>query len=374
MKNCMREASGTEYDAWLASACMPAGTVRILLQRYQNSFACFQAVKEKDPDIVSVIRPRFMELLRQRSSTDYINRMKEQMERHSIGVLHIHDVCYPKALLDIDDPPALLFYQGDPECLRKRCLGMVGSRAASFHGQKAARKISENLGRHDITIVSGFAGGIDSCAHRGCMDGGSPTIAVTGCGLDRVYPSDNIFLRNDILAGSGLILSEYAPGEKPEGWHFPVRNRIITGLSHALILIEAKIKSGSMTSVRHALEQGKDVFVYPGDPLSDYFEANHQLLREGGIYFTKSEDILEDMHWLDNPSSVGQNSDCSAKVMAGSPEQEAIINALKQGPLGFEQLLSYTRIDPSVMMGTLTILQINGVIEAFPGKQYQLKQ
>ena len=194
-----------------------------------------------------------------------------------------------------------------------------------------------------------------------------------GSGLDRPYPRDNLALRNRILEKGGLILSEYAPGESALGWHFPVRNRIITGLSRALILMEAKIRSGSMTSVNHALAQGKDVFVYPGDPASECFEGNHQLLREGGIYFTSARDILEDLHWLDNPSAVRQNSDCVQEYKPSTPEEDKLIRALKPGTMSFEQLIVCTGMNPSSLMSTLTVLQIRGIIEALPGKQYQLK-
>ena len=257
--------------------------------------------------------------------------------------------------------------------MTRRIIAVVGSRASSYNGQKATRKLARDLSQHGVTVISGMASGIDTFAHEGCLEGGSPTIAVTGCGLDIVYPASNTALRDTIIRNKGLLLSEYPPGEKPAGWHFPVRNRIITGMAEALILMEAKIRSGSMTSVRHALEQGKDVFVYPGDPMSEYFEGNHQLLREGGIYFTSAENILEDLHWLDNPSYVRQNSDCSAESMQMTPDEIKVVNALKPGMIGFEKLVSVSGLDPSRLMSTLTMLQINGVIEALPGKQYQLK-
>ena len=137
--------------------------------------------------------------------------------------------------------------------------------------------------------------------------------------------------------------------------------------------MEARIRSGSMTSVQHALDQGKDIFVYPGDPQSAYFEGNHQLLREGGIYFTNAEDILRDMGWLDNPPAVRQNSVCSAEDSSLPPEQLCVINALRPGILSLEQLIGMTGMQPADLMSTLTILQIRGLIEALPGKQYKLR-
>ena len=368
-----RSITSTAYDAWLASACMPSGLVRKMLDLYGSSEACYEAFQRHDDQILIMITPRFRHLLSGISSSESLSKMQDKINRHLVKSVCFSDTLFPEQLFFMQDPPAILFYQGEPSCMKRKILAMVGSRAASYTGQKAAFKLSENLSRHNVSVVSGLACGIDASAHKGCISGSSPTIAVLGCGLDRPYPADNLDLRNEILDKGGLILSEYAPGEKASGWHFPVRNRIIVGLGKALILIEAKIRSGSMTSVRHALDQGKDVFVYPGDPDSDYFEGNHQLLREGGIYFTSAQDILEDLHWLDNPASVGHNIDCTQRRKSSTPEEEAVYNALSRGVLSFEQILEKTGLNPSVLMSTLTVMQISNMIDALPGKQYQLK-
>ena len=368
-----QESSGIEYEAWLASACIPSVRMRKMTEKYGSSKACYDAFCEKDPFITELVPERFRRVLEKNSGEDRLEYYRKKTEKYAIKVMHIEEKDYPEQLECLDDPPALLFFQGNPECLKRRILAMVGSRAASYAGQKAAVKLAKDLSRNQISIISGLACGIDASAHQGCIDGGSPTIAVTGCGLDRVYPADNTRLRDRILDEGGLILSEYAPGEPPSGWHFPVRNRIITGLAAAVILMEAQIRSGSMTSVQHALEQGKDIFVYPGDPESAHFTGNHQLLREGGIYFTSAEDIMEDMHWLDNPPAVRQNSGCSAESTASTPEEMSVIQALRPGTLSFEQLTGRTGIDPARLMSTLTILQIKGIVEAMPGKYYQIK-
>ena len=374
MNPVLQSGYGYEYDAWLASACMPASTVRKLLDCYETSEACHSAFLQNDPELQQLITRRFYQLLSASGTKENLDRYKKAMDQHGIRTICFHDIGFPPELDQTDDPPAILFYQGNTDCIAERSLCVVGSRAASYAGQKAARNLSADLGAYGVTIVSGMACGIDAASHMGCLEGGSPTVAVTACGLDSVYPRDNEGLRDRILKEGGIILSEYAPGERPLGWHFPVRNRIITGLSRALILMESRIRSGSMTSVQHALDQGKDVFVYPGDPGSEQFEGNHRLLREGGIYFTSATDILEDLGWLDNPPSVGQNSDCAVKTESASPAEAAVLNALKPGTLSFEQLLDATGMLPGEMMSTLTILQISGRIEALPGKQYQMKQ
>ena len=359
--------------AWLASSCMPSAMMCTLLDTYSNPEGIYRAFRQREKSLNALVPPRFFRLLEQNGSTEKMLKYAEIMKRNQIHCLCISDQSYPATLQTIPDPPAILFYQGNMAVMNCRAVAMVGSRKASYSGIKASKKLAADLSRNGITVISGLACGIDAAAHLGCIEGGSPTLAVTGGGLDIVYPKDNQPLRDEILCKGGLILSEYAPGERPAGWHFPVRNRIITGLACALILIEARIRSGSMTSVQHALDQGKDIFVYPGDPSSVYYEGNHQLLREGAIYFTSAEDILADLDWLDNPGRVRQNSDCLTGQPAHSPEEQAVLNALHPGSLHFEELLNRTGLDASVLMTCLTMLQISGSVEALPGKQYQLR-
>lgn len=373
MRQLSINPSGNVYDAWLASASMPPDTIRNILDDYTSPEEIYNAFFHDDQNLAHMISPRFREILKSNGTDLKMKTMQDVMEKNGINVLRYTDDTYPQSLREIDLYPPVLFYQGNLQILERRTVAMVGSRAASYSGLKAAGKLACELSEAGVSIVSGMATGIDTASHQGCIKGGSPTIAVTGCGLDIVYPRENGRLRDNILSKGGLILTEYAPGEKPAGWHFPLRNRIICGISHALILIEAKIRSGSMTSVQHALDQGKDIFVYPGDPDSEYFEGNHRLLREGGIYFTDAEDVLTDLHWLDNQSAVRQNIDCSAEKSVLTPEQAAVISALKPGTLSFEQLLERTNLDPPVLMSTLTMLQISGLIESLPGKQYKIK-
>ena len=366
-------SAGFVYHAWLASSALPPGIISSLLEEYgtpenvRNAFKAGLNTTERIP-------AAGLKALKENANDEWLAKAEQLLTAHRIRAFTITEDDYPAALLQMDEPPAILFYQGDPQCMARKNLAMVGSRAASYDGQKAAGRIARELSRKGIGIISGMAGGIDTSSHEGCIDGGSPTIAVTGCGLDTVYPSTNVQLRDRILENGGLLLSEYAPGEKPLGWHFPFRNRIITGLARALIVIEAKIRSGTMTSVQHALNQGKDVFVYPGDPASLYFEGNHRLLREGAVYFTTAADILEDLGWLDNPGIIGQNSGCSGRTQAATPEEEAVLSALQPGRLGFEQIADRSGLAPAALMSTLTMLQIKGMIEALPGKQYQLNK
>ena len=363
------------YDAWLASADIPYEWLIPLLYEKKDSHAVYEDLIVRKRRMEDLIPPGCQTKLAYYADPVRMDTFRDLTRKHGILSLTIMDGDYPHCLRELPDPPGILFYQGDTGCLKsQKSAAMVGSRAASYAGLKASRRISKDLSGNGVVIISGLAYGIDAECHRGCIEGGSPTIAVLGCGLDQMYPAENSRLKLDILAAGGLVLSEYAPGVKPIGHHFPYRNRIISGLAGVVILMEAKIRSGSMTTISHALKQGKEIYAYPGDPSSPLSEANRQLLREGAKYFSQASDILEDMNWLDNQSHVGQNSDCSAPRLPEDPSESAVCRALIKGELGFDELVQSTGLTSSALMSTLTVMQIKKRIEPIPGKKYRLVQ
>jgi len=360
--------------AWLASAgCAPEFLHDIFLQepdpqRILEGFlrsACFPFGIE--------IPETAMIQLRKNCSEKHLNFWDEVIKREQIHAMTILDEDYPSGLRDLPEAPAILFDQGDRQALKGPSISIVGSRNASYKGIEATGKIAEELSRNGIRIISGLAYGIDAAAHKGCLKGGSPTVAVLGCGLDQDYPRENAGLRREISEKDGLVISEFSPGEKPLGWHFPWRNRIISGLGDALVLMEARIRSGSMTTVQHALNQGRDVFVYPGEPGSIKTEGNHQLLREGAIFFTGAKDILEDMGWLDKTSEMSHNNESSAKpVQEFLPAEKLILEQLDGGELSFDQLCERLKLPASQLGAMISMLQLKGVVRALPGKIFQL--
>ncbi len=361
------------YWAWLAGATPSLEAVQKALGAVETPEAVLQEIRRGNPDILLLFSKAELQKLKDSSDDHQLSAFQNAMDKENIQALTPLDHRYPIQLLDYDHPPFVLFWQGNCECLQAaRSLAVVGSRRASPAGLIATRKFARSVSEHGVSVISGLAYGIDSAAHKGCVEGGSPTIAVLGCGLDIQYPSGNQSLKKEILNRGGLIISEFAPGEQPIGYHFPFRNRIISGLSCGVVLMEARIRSGSMTTIHHALNQGKEVFVYPGDPLSEQFSGNHILLREGARFFTRAEDVLEDMEWLDNQTEVGQNSGCVQKIKPGSPAEKAILSALSSGSLSFEQISQKTGLTPPEIMTALTMLQIHGAIEALPGKSYQI--
>ncbi len=369
----MPDMTESVYLAWLASAKLPADCLRQLLQQFRSGADIYRMIAMGDQTLKGILPEAYFSRLVRNSGKENLLKLSGYLSDCRISVMSLLDPGFPEILGIITDPVSILFYQGDPSCLSARTIGMVGSRQASYTGLKAARQIARDLSCAGVSVVSGFAYGIDAMSHTGCLEGGSPTIAVMGCGLDQNYPSDHMQLRGRIIESGGLLLSEYAPGEKPLAVNFPYRNRIISALGEALVLVEAKIRSGSLRTVDHALRQGRDVFVYPGDPTSPHFEGNHQLLREGGRYFTTAQDILEDMNWLDKEPPDVQNSVCTGSSADASSPEEKIRRMLLPGELSFDQLAAATALPPAELLSLLTIMHIHGKIEMLPGKKYQLK-
>lgn len=217
----------------------------------------------------------------------------EYMIKNNIDIISINDKEYPKILKYIYDFPISLYIKGNKEILNNKSVAIIGCREASDYGKKAAKYFAYNLAKKDINIVSGMAKGIDSYAHIGAICSKGKTIAVVGCGLDIVYPKENIELQDKIIEQKGTIISEYPLETKPEKMNFPARNRIISGLCEKIIVVEAKEKSGTLLTVDFALEQGREVFVVPGNINSINSVGTNHLLKCGAKVATTFLDVLK---------------------------------------------------------------------------------
>jgi DNA processing protein len=211
-----------------------------------------------------------------------------------MDVIYLGHVEYPPLLAAIPDPPACIWTRGDRSILQGAAVAVIGARLASHEGLIAAREIAFDLARAGIVVVSGLARGIDAAAHRGALDGGGKTIAVLGTGIDRVYPAENGVLFEEIAA-KGLLVTEFQPGAAPEEWHFPRRNRIISGLSKAVVVVEAREKSGSLITARLAADQGRDVMAVPGTFVGGRNRGANALLRDGAKLVESAVDILQEL-------------------------------------------------------------------------------
>lgn len=211
---------------------------------------------------------------------------------NQIITISIESNNYPEKLKKIYDPPKVLYVLGNEQILNNDSIAIVGCRKATEYGKKAAIYFASNLAKQDITIISGLAKGIDSYAHIGALQAKGKTIAVIGSGLDIIYPTENQKLAQEIIKSGGAIISEYPLGTKPEKEHFPARNRIISGLSDSVLVVEAKEKSGSLITADFAMEQGKDVFVVPGNINSLNSVGTNNLIKDGAALVNNYNDIL----------------------------------------------------------------------------------
>jgi len=264
---------------------------------------------------------------------------------------------YPEQLANIPDPPAVLFYRGTsaPSDLRFP-VAVIGSRRCSLYGRKTARRIASELSRAGACVVSGLARGIDGEAHRGALEGGAPTAAVMGGGPEIIYPPEHLSLAGKILE-NGCIISEYAPGTKPAKYTFPERNRLISGLSRAVIVVEAGERSGTMITVGTALDQGKDVYAVPGDIDRSTTRGSNRLLRDGAGIILSPEEFISDMGL--KPSVP----------VAGNPD-DPVLAALFRKQATPEQLSFDLETDEAVVRARLLELELQGLVIRRPGGLY----
>lgn len=218
------------------------------------------------------------------------------LKEHKIKLITINDLMYPKELKQIYDPPVVLYVVGNISILNKTGIAIVGCRDNSIYGKKIAKQFSYGLAKKGLVVISGLAKGIDSYAHQGAIMVKGETIAVLGNGLHTIYPKENEMLAKQIIQKNGCIISEYPLGVKPLAYHFPARNRIISGLSKAVLVIEAKEKSGTLITVDFALEQGKEVFCIPGNIDSIKSVGTNKLIKQGAKLVTNENEILEEIY------------------------------------------------------------------------------
>ena len=286
----MEELENKRYWIWL-SLIKNLGSKRKLrlLELYKTPEEIYKLTKEELININGIgeaIANDIMISKNEKILNDHIKYMNE----NNIKIININEREYPQALKEIYDPPISLYVKGNIEKLNNKNIGIVGCRECTTYGKKSAEYFSYNLSKQNINIVSGLAKGIDSYAHLGSLNTGN-TIAVLGNGLDIIYPKENLELANEIIKRGGTIISEYPCGTKPDKMKFPARNRIISGISSGIIVIEAKEKSGTLITVDFALEQGRDVFVVPGNINSINSVGTNDLIKQGARLVTTYEDI-----------------------------------------------------------------------------------
>jgi DNA processing protein len=277
-------------------------------------------------------------------------------------VLTLGDAGYPAPLLEIADPPLLLYAQGRLDLLGATALAIVGSRNPTAQGVDNAREFAQHLSRAGVTIVSGMALGIDGAAHEGGLAGIGSTIAVVGTGLDRIYPARHRALAHRI-AKEGLLLSEFELGMPPLAENFPRRNRLIAGLSRGTLVVEAALPSGSLITARQALEAGREVFAIPGSIHSPQSRGCHALIKQGAKLVDSAQDILGELNWTRGAGPVASTVD--------APSDDPLLDALGHDPVTLDALLARTGESVAVLNARLLELELEGRLARLPGGRCQ---
>lgn len=360
--------------AWVALQLVPGvgnATLRHLVDHFGSPEAVWQAragTLGRVPDV----RPAVRTALSSGPDEGSVCRMLEAMDRVGAWLLTYRDEEYPPLLKTIPDPPALLYGIGDVSSLCRPAVALVGSRLGTSYGLRVARELSGGLARHGVVVISGLARGIDTAAHEGTLSTGGRTVAVLGCGIDRVYPRENAKLFHRI-ATRGALVTEFLPGTGPEAHNFPIRNRIISGLSLGVVIIEAGRRSGSLITASCALEQGREVFAVPGSVCSYKSSGTHWLLKQGARLVEGVGDIFEELG-LETSGMEGQlKSAPSAPTAPFSEEEQRLYDVLELYSQHLDDLARRSRLPVAQVCGLLLQMELKGLVQALPGQMYQRK-
>ncbi len=373
-----------ELNAWLRLTLTPgagSGTSRRLLATFGSAQAIFDqsasSLRQLGSDkLVRAIQTEPPTLAAQLQTTlDWLQAGSDRC------VVMLGDAAYPSALLDIEDPPLMLYMLGvlsqrAPEATKivANSLAIVGSRNPTPQGESNARQFAKAFGSAGICVVSGLALGIDGAAHDGALLGGGQTIAVVGTGLDRVYPKKHLALAHRI-AQQGMIISEFALGTPPLMSNFPRRNRIISGLSRGTLVVEAALQSGSLITARLAAEQGKEVFAIPGSIHSPQSRGCHALIKQGAKLVELAQDVLEELNMADVgiPESPSRSSPPDEGVVweTSQSSSRALIAALGFDAVSLDALQARTGLATAQLQAQLLELELNGLVARLPGGLFQ---
>ncbi len=353
---------------WLALKNVPQVgnvTVRRLLDHFGTPERVLSA-SEHELAGVKGLFPAAVASLLQHDGISLAKKEWDAVRKAGARLVTLHSPDYPKLLLHVPDTPPFLYVKGELPS-SETAIGIVGSRRASVYGIATTQKMAGELARNGITVVSGMAKGIDAAAHRGALIEGGPTIGVLGCGVDVVYPRENRSLYAEMNA-RGTLVSEFPMGTVPLAENFPRRNRIISGLSRGILVVEAAEGSGSLITAQCALEQGRDIYAIPGNIQATNSRGTNRLIKHGAKLVETVEDILEDF-----PQRTGRKKE--PRLFPGSafsPQEAAIYSLLSMSPLHIDEIATRSALTVGEVSAILLRLELNGIISQLPGKQFLL--
>lgn len=296
----------------------------------------------------------------------------ELLARHKISLLSCTCAEYPPALSDIADKPVLLYIRGQAELLRAPMLAVIGARSASDYGRRTARQFALAAAERGLAIVSGAAYGIDAAAHLGALQVHGATVAVLGCGVDVAYPAAHRRLLDDIAA-TGAVVSEFPLGTRPEAFRFPIRNRIISGLAQAVLVVEASEKSGSLITARLALDQGREVMAIPGRIDSPKSSGAHWLIQQGATLVQRIDDVFEALSWplAAAPATTDSTEGKKDSAQGLTSVAQQVLQALDVYPADIDSLAQASGLPVTTLQPLLLNLELQGLVRHLPGQLYE---
>lgn len=289
-----------------------------------------------------------------------IKLFKEYITKNNIGYITIRSKEYPEKLKYLEEPPYVIFYKGNLELLSGNLIAVIGARKCSSYGAKLASIIAKKISENNFTVVSGLAAGIDSIAQKNAINFTGKTIGVLGCGIDVVYPKNNKILYEEIIKKDGLIISEFLPGTPPIAYNFPRRNRIISGISKKLVIVEANVKSGSLITVNYALDLGMEIMAIPGPVFNGNSEGCNKLIRDGAKPFTGIEDLYDFLNiFKENVKKEEKNT-----------YKSLLFKIINREPMHLDDIINAVNVDRKVLFELLFEMQKRNEIICLPGNYY----
>ena len=364
------EVTQTHRD-WLKLS-LSKGIGPVLFHRLYTEFGSVEAILSTDLSQLESagFSKKLFSAIHEKASAEY-NRVLDWLEKPGNKLITLQDPSYPPLLKQTDAPPPILFAVGQIDTLLEVNFAIVGSRNPTSGGRKHAEEFAYALAESGFCICSGLALGIDYHSHIGALNAGANTIAVLGNGLDRVYPARHKTLAEKITS-TGALLSEYPPGTQPAAGNFPQRNRIISGMSAGVLVVEAAQKSGSLITARYALEQGRDVFAIPGSIHNPLVKGTHQLIKQGAKLVESIEDILEEIRpivslALTEVQSTINRSDLANKL---DPEQQQLLEHMGYDEVSVDDVIASSGLTAGAVCSMLLLLELQGLVESRQGGKY----
>ncbi len=357
-----------ELESAFILSALPGVTPAVLTdayRRWQSFSACLEAAPaDLEPGLAQPLRYYRKNTARcHRTASEAMAALADR----DIDALCLADSRYPLLLREIPRPPVLLYFRGDADVLALPQVAIVGSRQAGTAAVASARRFGDYLAASGFAITSGMALGIDGAAHRGALDAGGRTVAVLGSGVDCIYPRRHKDLYRAIIDSGGVVISEFPPGTPPKGEHFPQRNRIISGLSLGVLVVEAALRSGSLITARQAMEQGREVFAMPGSVHSPRSRGCHQLIREGATLTETAADIVGQLGGL-LALKAGEADAGTGDAPSLPPSCRQLLEIMGFDPMDMDTLASVTGLETGELTSRLVTLELEGLVENRGGR------